>query len=127
MFLIFVARISKAPCGKPRISRSLIRATREPSILERSAATRALFRRLQHRRHRRALEPTAEEIVQPRALDHIILRAVSKMMVTLAGARRRHALAAARGPAIHHRVGDVGVKLEAEGMARLESLDRKIR
>ena len=33
---------------------------------------------------------------------------------------------AARGPAMHHRVGDVGMKLKAERMVDLEGLDREV-
>src|SRR5262249_14471177 len=37
-----------------------------------------------------------------------------------------HAYAAARGPAVHHGVGHVGMKLEAERLAVLECLHRKV-
>jgi|SRR5271169_5888889 len=51
---------------------------------------------------------------------------VSKVMMPRPRARRRETLVAARGPAMHHRVGHVGVKLEAERMARLEGFDREV-
>src|SRR5665213_3461030 len=41
-------------------------------------------------------------------------------------ARQFEARMAARGPAMHHRVGHVGMKLEAEAVLRPERLDRKI-
>ena len=49
-----------------------------------------------------------------------------EMLMTLTRARRIHPVVAARGPAMHHRVGHVGMKLEAEGMAGPECLHREI-
>src|SRR5258708_38241229 len=53
-------------------------------------------------------------------------RAIGNVMVAPARARREATLVAARSPAMHHRVGHVGMKLEAERMAVAERLDREI-
>src|SRR5258708_37948920 len=47
-------------------------------------------------------------------------------MVAWARARQRETLMAARGPAMHHRVGHVGMKLKAERMLEAERFDREI-
>src|SRR5580765_643945 len=49
-------------------------------------------------------------------------RAIQEVLVTFTGARRSHPVVATRGPAMHHRVGHVRVKLEAEGVAGLKCL-----
>ncbi len=53
-------------------------------------------------------------------------RAIGKMLMPRPRARRIHVVVTARGPAMHHRVGHVGMKLEAEGVAALERLHGKI-
>src|SRR4030088_2556745 len=53
-------------------------------------------------------------------------RAIGEVMVARPGTRQLKALVAARGPAMHHRVGHVGMKLEAETMARPKRLYREV-
>src|SRR5215510_14935452 len=48
------------------------------------------------------------------------------MLVPRLCARRIHAVIAARGPAMHHRVGDIGMALEAKSGAVLDGLVRKV-
>src|SRR4051795_13035322 len=52
--------------------------------------------------------------------------AIGEVMVAFAGARQRQTFVAARGPAMHHRGGHVGMKLEAERMVEAESFDREV-
>src|SRR3977135_4622669 len=65
-------------------------------------------------------------MLQPGAFGHVVTRAVGAVMMARTRARQLEAGVAARGPAMHHRVGHVGMKLEAEGVAVLKRLDRKI-
>src|ERR1700738_4686313 len=53
-------------------------------------------------------------------------RATFEGMMARTRARQFKALMAARGPAMHHRVGDVGMKLETESATRPESLHREV-
>ncbi len=53
-------------------------------------------------------------------------RAIGKMVMARTRAGQGEALVAARGPAMHHRGGHIGMKLEAETMPGSERLDRKI-
>src|SRR5665213_699452 len=53
-------------------------------------------------------------------------RAIGEVTLALARARRTQAVVAARGPAMHHRVGDVGMELETERVAHPDSFDREI-
>src|SRR5262245_21904066 len=76
-----------------------------------------LFRGLRGEQPGLAREPAIDELLQPGALGNVIHRSIGKMLVTRLCARRIHAVIAARGPAMHHRVGDVGMELEAEGVA----------
>src|SRR6478735_2347497 len=85
-----------------------------------------LFRGFQHDRARRARKPAMDEILQPGAFDHVMHGAAFEMQMTRMRARRIHAYAAARGPAMHHRAGHIGMKLEAERVTRLERLHRKV-
>src|SRR3954454_24126363 len=52
--------------------------------------------------------------------------ATGEVMVAFAGARQRETFVAARGPAMHHRGGHVGMKLEAERMIEAERFDREV-
>src|SRR5258706_7150462 len=52
--------------------------------------------------------------------------AVGEVVMAGAGARQLEARIAARGPAMHHRVGDVGMKLKAETTVGPKRLDRKV-
>src|SRR5258708_19062860 len=79
---------------------------------------RALFGGFRHHRQWHAGQPAIEELLQPGALGDVVDRAVGEMLVARAGPRQFEPLIAARGPAMHHRVGHVRMKLEAEGMAR---------
>src|SRR5258705_13825869 len=85
-----------------------------------------LFGGVQHDRARRARDPARNEILQPRPFDHIVHRAAFEVKVTRLRARRIHADAPARGPAMHHGVGHVRMKLEAERMTVLIRLHRKV-
>ena len=78
------------------------------------------------RQRRRPRQPAVEKCLQPGAFGHVMDRAVGEVMVARAGARQSEAFVAARGPAMHHRVGHVGMKLKAERVAGAERLDRKI-
>src|SRR4030081_948969 len=53
-------------------------------------------------------------------------RAPFEVMMARTRARQFKALMAARGPAMHHRVGDVGMKLETESVTRPERLHREV-
>jgi hypothetical protein len=65
-------------------------------------------------------------MLQPGALGDVMERATFEVVMALARARQFEAFMAARGPAMHHRAGDVGMKLETEGVTRPESLHRKV-
>ena len=71
-------------------------------------------------------QPAVEELLQPGALGEIMHRAIGEMMMPRRRARHLEAGVAARGPAMHHRVGHVGMKLEAEAMAGPKRLDREV-
>src|SRR6267154_1109619 len=75
---------------------------------------RELFGRFRHDRPRHAGQPAIDKLLQPRAFDHVMHGAVGKVKVTRTRAWLVHAIMAARGPAMQHRVGYVGMKLEAE-------------
>src|SRR4051794_18230761 len=70
-------------------------------------------------------EPVIEKSRQPPADAVIVDRAVGEMLMALLGARQLHACGAARGPAAHHRVRHLGVKLNCEGGAHAKRLDWK--
>ena len=63
-------------------------------------------------------------MLQPGALRHIVNRAAGEVL--MARLRTRLVETAARGPATHHRVGHVGMKLDAESVAILERLVGKV-
>src|SRR5271154_1435260 len=63
---------------------------------------------------------------QPRSLRRVMDRAIPEMGMTRLRARQIEPLVAARGPAMHHRISHIGVKLKPEGMPRSERLDRKV-
>jgi hypothetical protein len=84
----------------------------------------ALFRGLGQHHRRRERKPAVDESLEPGALDHVMDSASVEMCLTrlCAGLIR----AAMRGPAAHHLEGDVGMELQAEGVAASVSLHRKI-
>ena len=53
-------------------------------------------------------------------------RAIGEVVMARPGARLFKLRMAARGPAMHHRVGDVGMKLQAERMLETERLHREV-
>src|ERR1700722_2766622 len=63
---------------------------------------------------------------QPGAFDDVMAGALGKVLVTRMRARRVEASCATRGPAAHHRVGHVGMKLKAEGMSEANGLHREV-
>src|ERR1700733_10983944 len=65
-------------------------------------------------------------MLEPGALGDIVDRTAGEMLVAGAGSRQCEPLIAARGPAMQHRVGHIGMKLETERMARLERLHREV-
>ena len=71
-------------------------------------------------------DPARDEILEPRTLRGVVHRATFEVKVTRLRARLIHADASARGPAMHHGVGDIGMKLEAERVAVLIGLHRKV-
>ena len=73
----------------------------------------------------RASQPSMKFFSQARSAKSCTARS-SEVLVTCTGARRIHPVVAARGPAMHHRVGHVRVKLEAEGVAGLKRLHREV-
>ena len=76
---------------------------------------------------RHAMEAAAaDEILQPCAFERVMHGAAFEVEMTRLRAGLLHAHAAARGPAMHHGVGDVGMKLKAERLAVLECLHRKV-
>src|ERR1700722_18299050 len=78
---------------------------------------RKLFRGFRHHRQWHAGQPAIEELLQPGALGDVVDRAAGEMLGARAGSRQGAPLLAARGSAMHHRVGHVGMKLETERMA----------
>ena len=86
----------------------------------------ALFRGFQHRRERHSGHPSLDKLLQPGALDRVMHRAIVKMVVARPRARQFETRMAARGPAMHHRVGHVGMKLKAERVFELKRLDWEI-
>src|SRR5712675_2339230 len=72
----------------------------------------ALFRGFRHDRERRACQPTIEKLLQPRTLGDVMHRTIGEAVVAWTRARQFEARMAARGLAMHHRVGHVGMKLE---------------
>src|SRR3954469_2253453 len=90
-----------------------------------------LFRRLRHGHvetgnPRRPRQPAVEKCLQPGAFDDVMDCAIGEVMVAFAGARQRETFVAARGPAMHHSGGHVGMKLEAERMVEAERFDREV-
>ena len=53
-------------------------------------------------------------------------RAIGEVLAARPRARQVQPFVAARGPAMHHRGGDVGVKLDAERMAGAKGFHRKV-
>src|SRR5882757_4712780 len=100
-------------------TRKLMGATLPHSRILKDARTRdansawRLFRSFRHDRTRHAREPAVDEVLQPCALAHVVHRAIGKVQMTRMRAGRIHSYTAARGPAMHHRVGDIGMKLQA--------------
>src|SRR6185436_8326879 len=80
----------------------------------RENSARRLFGGVQHDRGRRGCDPAGNEILQPRPFDRVMHRAAFEVKVTRLRARLLHADACARGPAMHHGVGHLKMKLEAE-------------
>src|SRR6202166_565213 len=88
--------------------------------------TRALFRGFRHDRRRHASQPAIDELLQPGALGHVMYRTIGEVVVARARARQFEARMAARGPAMHHRVSHVGMKLEAEAMIQSKRFHREV-
>src|SRR5258708_38932953 len=74
---------------------------------------RALFRGFRHRRERHPGEPVIDELLEPRALGHVMHRAIGEVMVARPCAGQFEAGMAARGPAVGPRVGHTGGGPEA--------------
>src|ERR1700730_8956000 len=105
------------------LTNDLARArARNPSyVCERNAS---LFCGFRHDRQRHALEPAIDKILQPGALRHVMHRATFEVKVTRLRAGQIHL--STRGPAMHHRVGHVGMKLKTERVPRPERLNREV-
>ena len=86
----------------------------------------ALLRGFRHHRRRHKGQPAIEETLQPGALGHVIQCAIGEVLMPRASARQFEPLGAARRPAMQHRVGHVGVKLQAEAIDRPERLHREV-
>src|SRR6202022_4893886 len=91
-----------------------------------AVALYALFRGFRHDRQRHASQPAFDKLLQPRTLGHVMHRAICEVMMARARAWQFEARMAARGPAMHHRVGHVGMKLEAEAMIQPKRFPREI-
>src|SRR6266851_3776403 len=85
----------------------------------------ALFRGFRHG-GRHARQPAIEKCLQPGPLGHVMDRAIGEVVMARPGARQFEPRMAARGPAMHHRVGHVGMKLEAERLVEAKRLNREI-
>src|SRR5438045_153836 len=83
-----------------------------------------LFGGLRQHHLRRLRQPSDEEGFEPGALDHVMDRASLEMSFTRLRARQLRV--AVRGPAAHHPVGHVGMKLQAERIVPLERLHREV-
>src|SRR5262249_19101550 len=68
-------------------------------------------------RRLRLSQPMIEEGGEPGAAGGVVDRAIGEMRSPWFGVRQQHALVTARGPPAHHRVGDVGMKLQRKGSA----------
>src|ERR1700722_4642068 len=90
-----------------------------------AAGKARLFRGFRHHRWH-AGQPSIEKLLQPGALADIVDRAAGEMLVARASSRQCEPRIAARRPAMQHRVGYVGMKLETKRMARLERLHREV-
>src|SRR5947209_13014401 len=113
--LLFAGACSRALVGgEPSIFRDETRACAKPRSLGGL------------RQHPPARQPAMNEMIEPGTLCHVIDGAVREVMMPLPGAGRAEAVIAARGPAMHHRVGHVGMKLDAKGIAGPKRLHRKI-
>jgi hypothetical protein len=67
-------------------------------------------------------EPALQENLEPGPRRIVIDRAVVEMRVPRLCPRHRQAFMPGRGPAVHHRVRDFGMKLQCEGGAEAEGL-----
>jgi hypothetical protein len=85
-----------------------------------------LFRGLRHRRYRHARQPAIEKGPEPGALGYVMDRAIGEVMMARARAGQFEPRMTARGPAMHHSVGHIGMKLEAESVARSQRLNREV-
>src|SRR6267378_2770743 len=94
--------------------------------VEDDAALLLLFRGFRHHRQRRSCKPAVEKCLQPGTLGHVMDRAIGEVVMALPRARQFEPCMAPRGPAMHHRVGHVGMKLEAKAMLCPERLHRKV-
>src|SRR3954464_15375069 len=77
------------------------------------------------RQNRSARQPAVHEVIEPGAFGGIVDGTIREMMMPLPRAGRAEAVIPARGPAMHHRVGHVRMKLEAESVAGADPLRRK--
>src|SRR3954464_9803812 len=66
------------------------------------------------RQQRPARQPAVDEMIEPGAFRGIVDRTVREMMMPLSRAGRAETVIAPGGPAMHHRVGHVGMELHAE-------------
>src|SRR5579872_7422732 len=64
---------------------------------------------LRHRDFTLAYQPAIKKLPKPRALDNVVAGAPREMLVRRISARHVQMFGAARGPAMHHRGGDVGM------------------
>jgi hypothetical protein len=85
-----------------------------------------LFRGFRHHREWHSRQPAIDKVPEPGALGHVVHRATFEVEMARPGARQCEPRMTARGPAMHHRVGHIGMKLEAECVVELEGLDREV-
>ena len=90
------------------------------------ALSPALFRGFRHYRQRHARQPAVDKMLEPGTLGHVMHGAIGEVMMARVSTRQFEPRMTARGPAMHHRVGDVGMKLDAEGMVEPERFDGKV-
>src|SRR5215212_3180757 len=77
-------------------------------------------------RGRHSGQPSLDELLEPGALTGVMHRAIGEMVVAGPRTWQPQAGMSARGPAMHHRIGHVGMKLQAECVIELKRFDRKI-
>ena len=73
-----------------------------------------------------ACQPVVEKFLQPGAFGHVMQGSIGEMAMARQCAWQFETIVTARGPAMHHRVGHIGMKLEAERTIETKRLHREV-